>query len=207
METKALFVFREHPQKFMYDVIGMMSAPESSALQDNNLLWYCIKSRPKQEHLTARSLRTDVQIEVFCPSIRFQRPRGTGKMWVTEALFPGYLFARFQHFDTSRHVRATRGVSQIVGFGGVPSVLPDAIIMDLREFVTEEDTVTIQPHISAGEEVNVINGIFCGIRAVVTRVLPARQRITILLELLGGVREVEVSITDVLPNISHPLTR
>lgn len=176
-----------------------------SAVMSEELLWYCVKTRRKQESLTARSLRSDVQIEIFAPSLRFQRSRGRGKMWVTEALFPGYLFARFAYRDAFRHVRATRGVSTIVGFGGVPSIVPDSIIHTLRNSVSAEETVVIEPEVAAGDEINVVEGVFAGLRAVVTRVLPARQRILILLELLGCEREVEVALADVLLDSDHPL--
>jgi len=179
---------------------------QSTPFENNELLWYCIKARPKQEALTARSLRSEVQIEVFSPAIRFQRSRGNSKMWVTEALFPGYIFAQFRYCDSLRHVRATRGVSQVVGFGGIPAMLPADVIDDLRQFVCEDEIVTVKPEIHAGDEVHLVSGVFSGLRAVVTRLIPARQRVAILLELLGEVREVEVSADDVLHENRHPLS-
>jgi len=38
-----------------------------------------------------------------------------------------------------------------------------------------------------------------GLRALVTRVMPARQRVAILLELLGNTREVEIESERVFP--------
>ncbi len=184
----------------------MNAQTRTPEFQNNDLLWYCVKVRPKQEQLTARSLRTDVHLEVFAPSLRFQRSRGKGKMWVSEALFPGYVFARFQFCDAIRHVRATRGVANVVGFGGVPSVLADNVISDLRIFVTEEEMVTVPAEVVLGDEVSLVSGVFSGIRAVVTRVLTARQRIAILLDFLGEVREIEVSLADVLLDRVHPLS-
>jgi hypothetical protein len=40
---------------------------------------------------------------------------------------------------------------------------------------------------------------------LVTQVLPAQERIKVLLEILGMEREVEVETSRVLPKISHPL--
>jgi len=51
----------------------------------------------------------------------------------------------------------------------------------------------------------VIEGPFLGVRALVTRVLPARERVAILLNMLGQEREIEVSITAILPDARHPL--
>jgi transcriptional antiterminator RfaH len=190
----------------MYQLCPMTALIQTTPFDNNDLLWYCIKARPKQEAMTARSLRSEVQIEVFSPAIRFQRSRGQSKMWVTEALFPGYLFARFRYSDSLRHVRATRGVSQVVGFGGVPSVLPASVIVELKAFVSETEVITVKPEIHAGDEVNLVSGVFSGLRAIVTRVIPARQRVAILLELLGEVREVEVGQDDVLLDNCHPLS-
>jgi len=59
--------------------------------------------------------------------------------------------------------------------------------------------------VEIGEEVQVVEGPFRGIRAVVTRVMPARERVTVLLELLGMEREVEVPGNAVLPDAKHPM--
>ncbi len=122
-------------------------------------------------------------------------------------MFPGYLFARFQYVSQFRLVRATRGVTCIVGFGGIPSVVPEEILTELRNSLRDEETVVIPTTIQPGEEVHIIAGPFRGVRAVVTRILPARERIAILLEVLGMEREVEVHAQSVLPDIAHPLNR
>jgi len=52
-----------------------------------------------------------------------------------------------------------------------------------------------------------VEGPFRGLRAIVTKILPAKDRIAVLLELLGIEREVEVPIYSVLPDTVHPLIR
>ncbi len=181
-----------------------MSDAEAGYLTDEPF-WFCVHTRPKQEAVTARMLRNNASIEVFSPFVKFQRPRRTGTAWVTEALFPGYLFARFSYPAQHRHVRATSGVATIVGFGGAPALVPPEIIASLRNYVSDRETVVIDPEIRPGDEVNVVEGPFCGLRAVVTRVMPARQRVGVLLEMLGMEREVEVSSAAVLPDVTHPM--
>ncbi|MEI6034106.1 MAG: transcription termination/antitermination NusG family protein [Verrucomicrobiae bacterium] len=167
--------------------------------------WYCIKARPRQERSAKLALLSDVGLEVFCPMLRFERARKSGRVRVTEAMFPGYLFARFDYAGQFRQVRTTNGVSTIVSFGGIPSVVPDDVIGELRAAVADGETVEIPTTISIGEEVQVVEGPFRGIRAVVTQVLPARARITVLLELLGMEREIEVSEKAVMPDTKHPM--
>jgi transcriptional antiterminator RfaH len=67
------------------------------------------------------------------------------------------------------------------------------------------ETIEIPTTLSVGEEVQVVEGPFQGIRAIVTSVMPARARVTVLLELLGMEREVEVAEKAVLPDVLHPM--
>lgn len=170
-----------------------------------NVHWYCVKARPRQEKSAKISLVNEAGVEVFCPLLRFERARKSGRVRVVEAMFPGYLFARFDYREQHRIVGASKGVSMIVSFGGIPAVVPDAIISELRASVADGETVDIPTALSVGEEVQVVEGPFQGIRAVVTNVMPARARVTVLLELLGMEREVEVSEKAVLPDALHPM--
>ena len=173
--------------------------------EDEELRWFCVKTKPRNESAARRMLLRDVGIEVFCPMLRFERVRRSGKVKVTEAMFPGYVFAKFNYRAQHRHVAGTLGVSTIVRFGGIPSVVPDDIVADLRASVVDQETIEIPTTIQVGEEVQLVEGPFSGIRALVTQVLPAQERVKVLLEILGMEREVEVETSRVLPNISHPL--
>jgi transcriptional antiterminator RfaH len=170
-------------------------------------LWFCVRAKPKTERTTSQLLRTEAGIEVFCPFVRFERARRSGRLWVTEAMFPGYLFARFSYPAQHRLIRATHGVTQIVSFGGEPAVVPETVINELRASVRDEETVVIEAGVEVGEEVNVVSGPFQGVRAVVTRVMPARERVAILLEVLGMEREVEVAVSSIMPDVTHPMIR
>lgn len=156
--------------------------------------------------MTAHLLRAEAGLEVFCPFIRFERARTSGRVWVREAMFPGYVFAQMTYATQHRQVQATGGVTKIVNFGGRPAVVSRNIIAELRQAVKDEETIEIPSTVGVGEEVNVVDGPFRGLRAVVTRVLPARERVAVLLEVLGMEREVEVAVGSLLPDLQHPLT-
>ncbi|MFZ4774726.1 MAG: transcription termination/antitermination protein NusG [Terrimicrobiaceae bacterium] len=168
--------------------------------------WYCLKTRPRQERSAKIALMKEAGVELFCPLLRFERARKSGRVRVTEAMFPGYLFARFMFSTHFRLVASANGVSTIVSFGGHPATVSDEVINELRAAVADGgETIEIPTKLSIGEEVQVVAGPFQGIRAVVTSLLPARQRVTVLLELLGMEREVEVSDAMVLPDVLHPM--
>lgn len=169
--------------------------------------WFCIKTKPRLEATAKRILIRDTGIEVFCPMLRFERARKSGRVKVTEAMFPGYLFGFFNYRASHRHVAASIGVSHIVKFGGIPAVLHQEIIQSLREAVVSEETVEIPTCIQPGDEVKLLQGPFAGVRALVTQVMPAQARVKVLLELLGMEREVVVEAGSVLPDVAHPLAQ
>ena len=76
---------------------------------------------------------------------------------------------------------------------------------DTGMYVADGEIVEITSNIKEGEEVKVIEGPFLGVRALVTRILPAHDRVAILLSLLGQEREVEISAKSLLPDTRHPL--
>ncbi|CAN5167618.1 transcription/translation regulatory transformer protein RfaH [soil metagenome] len=160
--------------------------------------WRCVKTRPKSEHLAALQLRQVPDVDVFCPRIRFQRATRRGKVWFAEALFPGYVFCRFDLFESLRHIQATGSVTGLVRFGDYCPVLPDAMIESLRADFVEAEPVTVIQTVSVGDEVEVTEGPFQGTVAYVTRLLGAAERVRILVEFLGQDREVEVSLTSLL---------
>src|ERR1700739_4660319 len=94
--------------------------------------WYCLHTRRKQEHVAAAHVRILGGVGVFCPRIRFRRPTKTGAIWVTEALFPGYFFARFSLREMLTLVRSAHGVSTVVRFGEFYPEVADSIIEELR---------------------------------------------------------------------------
>jgi len=175
-------------------------------IESTDPLWFCLRTQPKHEKLAAQFLRVHAGLEVFSPVIRFQRATMSGKKWFEEALFPCYIFARFPYWTHYRMAASAMGVTKIVGFGGQPSVVEDAVIAELREFARDNETIEIAPSIEPGDEVTVLDGPFKGLRAVVTRVLPAKERVAVLLELLGTQREVEVTAQRVVPGKVHPLS-
>src|SRR5208282_5924794 len=98
--------------------------------------WYCLRSQPKHEHIAGAHLRLLQEVAVFCPRIRFKRPTRQGVVWVTEAMFPGYLFARFALAHMHRAVRYAHGVSGIVRFADrYPTIDEDALayLMDYAD--------------------------------------------------------------------------
>lgn len=160
--------------------------------------WFCVNTLAKHEHIAAAALRQVAGVEVFLPRLRFRRATRRGPAWVTEALFPGYLFARFDPAPLVRRVRALNGVRGLVEFGGQPATAPDAVVADLRRFTGAQDICVIPDDVDMGADVVISGGAFHGLRAVVTRVIPSRERVRVLLEFLGRATEFELDRASVV---------
>ena len=69
-------------------------------------VWFCLKTQPKREHLAATALRRQFGVECFSPRLRFRRMTQRGPVWFVEAMFPGYLFAKFIYSTQHRAVES-----------------------------------------------------------------------------------------------------
>jgi transcriptional antiterminator RfaH len=154
--------------------------------------WFCLRTQSKHEHIAAAHLHTEAGIEVYLPRIRFKRATRRGPVWFTEALFPNYVFARFDLATCFRRIHHARGVQGVVHFGDRWPAIPDEVIADLRATVGDAEIHVVPDVFSPGELVNVSGGAFHGLKAVVLRVMPARERVAVLLEFLGRQTAVEL---------------
>jgi transcriptional antiterminator RfaH len=166
--------------------------PVTSPQPDGGVLWFCLKSQPKHEHIAAAHLRQNSAVEVFLPRIRFKRATRQGTAWATEALFPGYLFARFDWQDSLRLVQSARGVRGVVHFGERWPAIPGEIIRELQQAVGATGLRVIPAEFVPGDEVKITGGVMRDLRAVVTRVLPGRERVAVLMEFLGRQTMIEL---------------
>lgn len=156
-----------------------------TALLHDDQSWHCLRAQPKHEHIAAAHLRQRTSTEVFNPRLRIRRATRRGPVWFIESVFPTYLFARFADAAGFASVASTPGLRGCLQFGGQPATVPAPVIADLREFLDEQQTVTLAQEVAPGDAVEIAAGPFSGLSAVVQRVFSARQRVQVLLEFLG----------------------
>ena len=167
--------------------------------------WYVVRTPPKREHIAASHLRELEQVEVFCPRLRYRKATRRGKVWWVEAMFPGYVLARFRLAEMQRLVAHQNGVRGLVKFGGEVPPVPDALVDAMRREIAalpgQEDpgeTITLTPRITRGDEIEVAHGPLGGFQGTVVDVLPGRERVRVLLEFLGQPHVVEVDLFSLL---------
>jgi transcriptional antiterminator RfaH len=183
--------------------------PRTESIFSGGLAWYCVRSQPKHEHIAAANLQQLAGVRVFNPRLRIIRQTRRGPVCVVEPLFPNYLFAQFVPCVLLEKVRYAPGVSTVVHFGTRIPVIPDEVIEELRRCVEAQgDTAYQEAGLNSGDEVEIASGAFQGAQAVVVKVLPAKQRVQVLLEIMGRETALELSLHSIFcektPG-SHPV--
>lgn len=181
-------------------------------MQQNNLAWYCARTKPKHEHIAAANVRKKLGLEVFHPRLRIERATRRGVVKSVESLFPCYIFVRCvleSRIDELRHVT---GISSLVHFGRKIPAVPEGAIDELKQCFESEEPMTLEDGIVAGAEVVIADGAFRGFTGMVVRALSAGQRVQILLDFLGRITLTEVDrkslkleshrLADLLPNLA-----
>jgi transcriptional antiterminator RfaH len=168
--------------------------------------WFCLRAQPKREHIAAACLRQISEVEVFCPRVRFRKSTNRGPVWFVESMFPGYLFARFDYATFNRRIRQGPGVSGFVQFGDRLGLLPDALISEIKNSMGEDEIVEVNQGLAPGQNVQITQGPFQGLEALVTRLITARERVEILIEWMGRSLRAEASVADLVP-LSNPRPR
>lgn len=167
-------------------------------MEQEECLWYAVRSQPKRERVATRSLRETMGLEVVCPLVKFQKVTRRGKVWWSEAMFPGYLFAKFDRRQHERGVKYSQGVMTVVKFGDYMPAIPSGFVESLVAELGEEDEVVISHEVEVGDQFEIADGPLKGQMGDVIEVLPGNERVRLLIEFIGGSRELEVDLMALL---------
>ena len=149
--------------------------------------WLLLQVKPRQEMRALENLERQ-QGECYCPQMRIEKLSRGKRIEAEEALFPGYLFINAQPEKnglTYTSIRSSRGVSKIVGFGAEPLKVPEALIAQIK--LREESGLMGVSAIGlpqAGDNINILEGPFKGLKAVFSHV-DGLQRSIVLINLLN----------------------
>jgi transcriptional antiterminator RfaH len=156
------------------------------------MVWYCARTKPKQEHIAAANVKKSLGLEVFLPRLQFKRSTRRGVVRVTEPLFPCYVFVQTALGNPLEEIRYTAGISSLVHFGQMVPIVPDFAITELKKHFEAEEPIAVEDQIPQGSEVRIVSGAFAHLNGTVLRSLPAKSRVQVLLEILGRPTVVEI---------------
>jgi len=182
----------EPARHFSYShAMFVMTDPPSSSL-----LWYVIHTKPQQELLASSMLEDQRHLTVFLPEVK-QKYRGKMRL---RPFFPGYLFVEVD-LDAVEYtaINSTPGVIRLVAFELRPLPLRPGIVEGIRQEVERINNEGGLPPESyqEGESIRLTEGPLEGLQAVFIKHLRPKDRVLVLLKLLGQENEVELDLSEI----------
>ncbi|WP_136246987.1 transcription/translation regulatory transformer protein RfaH [Halomonas borealis] len=157
--------------------------------------WYAIQCKGGESFRAAEHLGNQ-GYEVFHPVLEVQKKRGGKLAWVTEPLFPYYLFIHLDRLVSNwRPIRSTRGVLKLVTFGGgMPVPIGDELVTTLRRQASQDDDASAHVYFRAGEAVEITEGPFQDLQAIFAS-HKGEERAIVLLNMLHQQQRLEMPVS------------
>lgn len=161
-----------------------------------NSQWFAVRTAAGREKAVASQLRSK-GYEEFLPLYRSRRQWCDRVKELELALFPGYLFCRFD-FNQRLPILITPGVQMIVGAGKIPSPVSDAEIEALRRVIASGTPAEPHDYLSVGQRVRIREGSLAGVEGILAEAKNS-WRMILSVELLRRSVAVEVDRASVAP--------
>jgi transcription antitermination factor NusG len=154
-----------------------------------NSQWYAVRTAGGREKAVASQLQSK-GYEEFLPLYRSRRQWCDRVKELEMALFPGYLFCRFD-FNHRLPILITPGVQMIVGTGKLPTPVSDAEIEALRRVIASGAPAEPHEYLAVGQRVRIREGSLAGIEGILAEAKNS-WRMILSVELLRRSVAVEV---------------
>lgn len=179
---------------------SISAGSEPSSRLENNLApemcWYAGYTAARHEKRVAEHLGQR-GVEHFLPLYQTVHRWNNGRHRVQLPLFPGYLFVRIALRDRLR-VLEVPGFVRLVGFGRLPSPLPEIDICKMRDALKAGVLAEPYPYMTAGTRLEIRNGPLQGMTGILLR-RQNKYRLVISVDLIMRSMAVEVEADDVVP--------
>jgi len=152
----------------------------------NSRQWYLVYTNLKQEERANDNLRA-WGVETVHAKLRTRRYNEfTGApTYITQPLFPRYLFAKFNAREQLSKVRFTRGIQNVVCFGESLATVDQEIVDIIRDRIDENGFVKTSHELKPGDKVVIDAGPLKNLMGIFEREIKGSDRITILLTAIG----------------------
>jgi len=160
----------------------------------SSTVWYLIYTKAKQEAVALKHLDQQAY-RVYLPTHHARRRLRTQYTFVTEPLFPRYLFIALNtETDNWGPIRSTRGVAKLIRFGGIPAKVPTELVELLKEQEMDrlQDGVSL-PQFKKGDRVQIMEGVMAGYEGIFDA-KTGTKRAAVLLGIADRYTRVQVSL-------------
>jgi transcription antitermination factor NusG len=162
--------------------------------------WYVVHCKRLNERQAATALEKRLGLATYLPEIQ-RRRRGQVRC---SPFFPSYLFvwADLREVIMS-HINAMPGVLRLISFGDLPQPVPISVVEEIRQRVDELNAHGgLIPHnFRPGDALRLKEGPLQGLDVVFVGSARPSDRVRVLLEFLGRLSEVKVTV-DLLERVS-----
>ena len=173
----------------------MLAASEANICGCGGLhAWYALYTRHQHEKSIATTL-TNKGFQVFLPLYLVGHRWKDRTKQLSLHLFPTYVFL-CSCLSRRLDVLKTPGVYHFVGFGGMPSAIPEEEIESLRRAVATASGIEPHPFLKCGDRVRVKSGALAGVEGMLVR-KKNLFRLVLSVELLNRAVAFEIDVTNV----------
>jgi transcriptional antiterminator RfaH len=157
-------------------------------------MWLCVQTETRRENLASHHLMAN-GFSVYLPKLKFKQD---GKLRIVP-LFPSYLFVRPEPFRWMT-VRWTIGcIRVLMSAPDQPAQVSEKILNEIRARENGGFVVLPSPQrFRNGDRVRIVRGSFSGCNAIF-QAETGRERVLILLDLLGRAVPIELPTVNVEP--------
>jgi len=159
------------------------------------MFWAVARLQPNREHLALHFLERE-GFSPYYPCLREVARRYGRKVELRPPLFPGYAFIVVT-LQWSR-ARWAPGVATLLMDGLVPARCPDRVVEEIRRREVRGAIELPKAGLQRGDRVRILAGPFSGHLAIYAGMKP-RERVEVLLQLLGAGRRLELPAEAVEP--------
>jgi len=159
--------------------------------------WFVAHTQVQGEARAACNLERQ-GFTAFVPRYRKRRRHARRVDTVSAALFPGYVFINFDVERARwRSINGTFGVRHLVCQGNQPAALADGIVEEIKTREDADGLVRLDPApLTKGQRLRIVDGPFYDTAGLFAK-MADRDRVIILLNLLGRQLRVRVPLNDV----------
>lgn len=183
-------------------LLGMPNSGDAEEqLIESCLPWFAVRVRSRQERVVSQHLRGR-GLEEYYPTYDVMRQWSDRKKMVTESLFPGYVFCRFDR-SNQLPILSAPGVVGLVGFGDGPIEIPDEEVERVRRMTSSGLLVSPWPFLKVGQRVLIERGPLLGLEGLL-QTIKGKHRLVVSITLLQRSVSTEIDRSWVRPLSSAP---
>jgi len=198
-------VVQAEPEPEPEPVAAPPAAGKAADEKDDNRRWYVIhtysgyenKVKTNLEHRIHSMDMGDKIFQVLVPTEEEIEIKNGKRHPVERKVYPGYVLVEMNMGDDSWYVvRNTPGVTSFVGMGTTPTPLSDAEVKAILRQI-KLDAPKYKVAFTKGEAVRVTDGPFTDLHGVVDEVNPERNKVKVLVSILGRETPVELDFLQI----------